>query len=224
MSTAPALQVLGQQLCWREIGVRGDRSCPKLPEVVHCRNCDEYSRIGRLLFEREAPASLARETAELLAAPEHVAVRDAVSLLFFRLGQEAFALKTTVLQEVTNPKPVHRLPSRPGPVFLGLVNINGELLPCVSASAALGLDTAAAGPATHPRMIVVGQSGNRFVFPADEVFTVRPVQTSEFQPPPATVANAPAAKSVAVIRLEGREVALLDEVRLLEALGRSLNP
>jgi len=224
MSAAPILKVLRERLCWREEGVAGDRTCPRLPEVIHCRNCGEYSRIGRLLFEREAPAALARETAASLAAPEHVAVRDAVSLLFFRLGQESFALKTTVLQEVTSPKPVHRLPSRPGPVFLGLVNINGELLPCVSASAALGLDTSAPATASHPRMIVVGKSGNRFVFPADEVFTVRPVQTSEFEPPPATVANAPAAKSTAVIRLEGREVALLDDVRLLEALGRSLNP
>jgi chemotaxis-related protein WspD len=224
MSTAPALQVLGQQLCWREIGVRGDRSCPKLPEVVHCRNCDEYSRIGRLLFEREAPATLARETAQLLAAPETTTVRDAVSLLFFRLGQEFFALKSTVLQEVTGTKPVHRLPSRPGPVFLGLVNINGELLPCVSASAALGLETPPAGPSARARMIVVGNSGNRFVFPADEVLAVRRIATADFQPPPATVANAPAAKSTAVVRLEGREVAVLDETRLLDALARSLNP
>jgi chemotaxis-related protein WspD len=224
MSTAPILQVLREQLCWRDIGVGGDRSCPKLPEVVHCRNCDEYSRIGRLLFEREAPAGLARETAELLAAPEHTAVRDAVSLLFFRLGQESFALKSTVLQEVTGTKPVHRLPSRPGPVFLGLVNINGELLPCVSASAALGLEASPAGPAARARMIVLGHSGNRFVFPADEVLAVRRIATADFQPPPATVANAPAAKSTAVVRLEGREVAVLDETRLLDALARSLNP
>jgi len=224
MSTATALSVLGERLCWREIGVAGDRSCPKLPEVVHCRNCDEYSRIGRLLFEREAPATLARETAADLAAPEHVAVRDTVSLIFFRLGEESFALKSTVLQEVTATKPVHRLPSRPGPVFLGLVNINGELLPCVSASAALGLEAAPAGPAARGRMIVVGHSGNRFVFPADEVMAVRRIAASDFQPPPATIANAPAAKSTAVVRLEGREVAVLDETRLLDSLARSLNP
>jgi chemotaxis-related protein WspD len=224
MTAAPALHVLGERLCWREEGIAGDRSCPRLPAVVHCRNCDEYSRIGRLLFEREAPATLARETAQMLAAPEHVAVHDTVSLLFFRLGQELFALKSTVLQEVTGAKPIHRLPSRPGPIFLGLVNINGELLPCVSAAAALGLETVAAGPTAHQRMIVIGSSGNRFVFPADEVLAVRRIAAAEFQTPPATVANAPTAKSAAVLVMDGREVALLDEVRFLDALGRSLNP
>jgi chemotaxis signal transduction protein len=73
-------------------------------------------------------------------------------------------------------------------------------------------------------MIVLGHSGNRFVFPADEVLAVRRIATADFQPAPATVANAPAAKSTAVVRLEGREVAVLDETRLLDALARSLNP
>ncbi len=29
--------------CWNRIGVRGDRSCPKLAEHIHCRNCPVHA-------------------------------------------------------------------------------------------------------------------------------------------------------------------------------------
>jgi chemotaxis-related protein WspD len=211
-----------ERLCWREEGVAGDRSCPKLPAVVHCRNCSEYSRIGRLLFEREAPPGMARETMELLERPEQEAPGESISVMLFRLGPEYFALKTTLFQEVTAPHPVHRLPFRPGPIFLGLVNVNGELLPCVSAAAALGVE-ASAEASESPRMLVIGHAGNRFAFMVDEALAVSRVPLSELHPPPATVANAPAARSASVFRRGDRDVALVDEDRLLDALGRSLH-
>jgi chemotaxis-related protein WspD len=223
MSSGPQMTILGERLCWREEGVLGDRSCPRLPAVVHCRNCSEYSRIGRLLFEREAPPDLARETAETLASPEQEAAGESLSLFVFRLGTELFALKTTLLQEVTAPLPVHRVPFRSGTVFLGLVNVNGELLPCVSAAAALGLENSPEG-AFRPRLVVVGRAGNRFAFQVDEAIAIRRVPLADLQSPPATVANAPAAKSSSVFRVDGTEVAVIDETRVLETVSRSLNP
>ena len=41
--------------CWNRIGVQGDRSCPRLMEAVHCRNCPVFSAAGQQLFQREAP-------------------------------------------------------------------------------------------------------------------------------------------------------------------------
>ncbi|HBP1772226.1 TPA: chemotaxis protein CheW, partial [Pseudomonas aeruginosa] len=29
--------------CWNRIGVHGDKSCERLAEHVHCRNCEVYA-------------------------------------------------------------------------------------------------------------------------------------------------------------------------------------
>ena len=41
--------------CWNRIGIRGDQSCPKLPEYVHCRNCPVYASAARRLLDRLPP-------------------------------------------------------------------------------------------------------------------------------------------------------------------------
>ena len=43
--------------CWNRIGVWGTETprCPKLEDVVHCRNCEVYSAAGRLVLERRLP-------------------------------------------------------------------------------------------------------------------------------------------------------------------------
>ena len=38
--------------CWKNIGVYGDMSCTKLSEFIHCRNCPEFTRSGRELFNQ----------------------------------------------------------------------------------------------------------------------------------------------------------------------------
>ena len=57
-----------QVTCWREIGIAGDRSCELLSDYVHCRNCPQYSNLGRTLFDREMPGDYRREVSEELAA------------------------------------------------------------------------------------------------------------------------------------------------------------
>jgi len=52
--------------CWKEIGVLGDCSCPKLFELVHCRNCKEYNKAGRRLFDREVSEDILKEWTENL--------------------------------------------------------------------------------------------------------------------------------------------------------------
>jgi len=54
--------------CWREIGIAGNGTCERLPEMIHCRNCAEYSRGGRELFDRPASPELLEEWNAALAA------------------------------------------------------------------------------------------------------------------------------------------------------------
>ena len=41
--------------CWRIVGVSGDRTCPELATVIHCRNCPVLTEAARTFFERTAP-------------------------------------------------------------------------------------------------------------------------------------------------------------------------
>ncbi|MFO6078862.1 hypothetical protein ACLBUY_12210, partial [Pseudomonas aeruginosa] len=40
--------------CWNRIGVHGDKSCERLAEHVHCRNCEVYAAAATYLLDRIA--------------------------------------------------------------------------------------------------------------------------------------------------------------------------
>src|SRR5881409_3750055 len=125
--------------CWNIIGVRGDRSCPELPGVVHCQNCPVFAAAGRRFLNAPSPPGYLEEWTERLAAPVEKAVDDLESVLTFHLGDEWLALPVRVLIEVTTPRPVHRVPYRAG-LLAGLVNIRGELCLCAHLARLLGIE------------------------------------------------------------------------------------
>jgi chemotaxis-related protein WspD len=177
------------------------------------------------LLDREIPPDALQEWTEELAKPKDVEPTGQVSVVLFRLREEWLALKTIALQEVAEVRPVHSMPLRTGRVFRGIVNINGELLVCVSVADLLGLTgeaTTVAERRVYPRMLVVGEAGGRFVFPVDEVLGVRKISSADLQQAPVTVSKCPTALSRGVFSLQGRWVALFDEEKFFQALNGSL--
>ena len=213
----------GDYLCWREIGITGDRSCELLSRYVHCRNCPQYSALGRTLFDREMPGDYRREVSEELAAATAAVLEETASVLVFRVGLEWFALRTQVFQEISAYQKPYVVPFRSGAFLAGLVNVNGELLPCISLEAALGLSseekTKAAG---RPRLCVVGNGHERFAFGVDEILGVRRVPRARLQPVPVTLAKSPSAQTTSCFEVDGHNVGLIDEQRLFNSLERSL--
>ena len=210
--------------CWKLIGVFGDASCPDLATYVHCRHCPRYSEAGRRLFDRAIPPEFSVEWTRLIAAAKETGQADLVSVLVFRLRGEWLALKTNCFRKATDIKPIHSVPLKSGRVFLGLVNIDGELLPCMSAAEAINLPEAAADPGEpgHGRLFVVVRDGERFVFPVDEALGVRRVPAATVKPPPDTVAHAAAPIVAGVFELAGLGIGLLDDANLFQAFERAL--
>ena len=211
--------------CWQDVGVYGDRSCEKLAAAIHCRNCPEFSRLGRTLFHREISPDFIREWSEHTAAAQSAGPDDSVAVVVFRLGDEWFALRTMVFEQISEDHPVHGVPFRSGGVFQGLVNVNGELLLCISLDALLGIGKAAVEPPAgglRRRIAVIRKERERFAFALDEVLGIRRVTPAAGAEVPVTVALAPSAKTSACLSIEGRQVGLLDEARLFEFLTRSL--
>ena len=130
--------------CWNRIGVHGDSSCPELQNFVHCRNCPVYSNAGVQLLDRPLPEQYRREWTEHFAQEKKAAEPAKGSALLFRLHTEWLALATQAFQEAAERRLIHSLPHRRSGLVLGLVNIRGELLICVSLSRLLGLERTAA--------------------------------------------------------------------------------
>ena len=220
--------------CWKETGVYGDRTCPRLGGLGHCRHCDVYATAGRRRLDREIPPGAREEWTLLLSRKKETTEIGSTSVIVFRLRDEWLALKTMYFQEATAPAVCHTLPGRTNKVLKGIVNVNGELILCVSVADLLDLtdntvsETAAqseqqAAPGTiYPRLVVVVRDGARYAFPAEEVLGVHRLDDDDLQDLPATLSKSARALTKGLFTLEGRTVGFLDEDKLFQSLARSL--
>lgn len=231
--------VSGLDDCWNRIGVFGDRSCNQLQASVHCRNCPVYAAAGRSLLEQPPPADYLAEWTGVLAeskrrsddsllSADGSAVRSeqSLSLMIVRLGRELFALPVGLLVEVSPPFPVHSVPHRSNAVFLGLVNIRGEIMLAASLAALLGVvpETAPAtsGPHASRRMAVASAGDGRWVFPIDEILGVHVFHRDAVLPPPVAGSQGRFGCSQGVLRWQQRTVALLDADALIAGLNAAI--
>lgn len=208
--------------CWNRIGVRGDKSCPRLAEQVHCRNCPVYAAAAIRLLDRYA---LHRDETDTPQAPETTAATR--SLLVFRLGEEWLALASRILVEVAPLTPVHALPHPRGRALLGVANVRGALVACLSLVELLGLggsavSAVAAGGRAAPRMLVFAAAGGNLLAPVDEVDGIHPFDLGQLAAAELDNALDAAKCSRGVLQWRGRSLRLLDEDQLLHSMIRSL--
>ena len=213
--------------CWNTIGVWGDGSCPELDVHVHCRNCPVYSDAAAALLDRPVPAEFTIDRTRHFGAPKAVDERETQSVVIFRIGPEWFALPTSVIAEVAERRVIHSVPHRRAGLVLGVVNVRGELLVCVSLGRLLGLEPLSESiPGVHrtghDRLLVVRRDGVRVVLPADEVSGIQRFHPRELKEVPTTVSKAATAHSRAVLSWSGHVVGLLDDHLLFRTLHRSV--
>lgn len=209
--------------CWNSIGVRGDRSCPELQHHLHCHNCPVFAAAAGELLDGGLPDGYVADWTRHFAMPageDHTQTRSA---LIFRVGDEWLALGTALFEEISEQRTIHSLPGRRHGIVLGLVNIRGELLVCVSLARLLHLQPAAQSrQAAASRLLVLRHESGRTVFPADEVYGVHRFQARELKEPPAIVAHAEHRYTQALLSWNGHSAGLLDDELLCQAFNRSL--
>lgn len=213
--------------CWKEIGVFGNATCEKLNIWGHCRHCPEYSKAGRKLLDRPIPKGLVKEWTSIFASEKEVVAPGTTSVIVFRLKSEWLAFKTIFFQEAVEVRPVHSVPFRTNNVFRGLVNVNGELLICISAIDLLGIqheeeEVKNEKKHVYKRMVVVNKDGQRFVFPVDEFIGILRISQDLLQKAPATLYKSPNAISAGIFPMNSRNVGLIDEDKFFHVLKRSL--
>ncbi|WP_345812415.1 chemotaxis protein CheW [Paraburkholderia sp. PREW-6R] len=216
--------------CWNRIGVRGDSSCERLTEYVRCLNCPVFETAAARLLERPIPlVDLSQhDTRAPLQHPPHDGRTGASeSFLVFRIGDEWLALPTPIFKRIVQTRPIHTLPHRQHRAVLGVVNVQGELLVCLSLAHLLGFENHIATRGDYPRhdmprLLVVSRDDEPAVFPVDQVDGVHRIALSTFSPPPATLSAAAAAHTRAVAPWRDLTVGLLDADALFDTLNRSL--
>lgn len=205
--------------CWRSIGVRGDRSCEELATHSHCHNCPTYSNAALALLDRKV-GEVGLEAVDRFAEQSEAEAGDMRSAVIFRIGSEWFALSMLICDEVVEAGRVHSLPHRRSPVVLGLTNIRGELVICLSLARLLGIDGDA--EPTQRRLLVVRAQGGRLALPVDEVQHTHRCSDSELMPLPATMAGAATSYTRGVLSWRDRIIGCLNDDAVAAALHRCL--
>ena len=208
--------------CWNRIGFHGDKSCPLLAEHIHCRNCPAYSLAAIRLLDRYSLQQERPELAAMAGAEGDIVTR---SLLMFRLGEEWLGLATRCLVEVAPLQPIHSLPHQRSRALLGVANVRGALVACLSLVELLGLDAslmAASSDRVMPRLLIVAAQGGPVVLPVDEVEGIHAIDQRLLDNASVAGPQASARFTRGVLPFKGRSLRWLDEEQLLSAVTRSL--
>jgi chemotaxis-related protein WspD len=228
----PELSLSPSTRCWKTIGIEGDRSCPELRELSHCRNCPIYAAAGRDMLNQPLPSGYQESWAVALGMPkESVTVSELRSVAIFRLRDEWFGLSAAAFQAVTTIVPIRRIPQRSNDVLLGLVNISGELQLCISLADLLGLPqmSGASGKnssdttiqqLTYARMVVIQLGAARWVFPVDDIYGIERFGIDAIKTAPTNVSQLADRLTQGVIEWRGQFVSYLDDQRLSHSLQR----
>lgn len=209
--------------CWNRIGIHGDRSCPLLVEHIHCRNCPVYAAAATTLLDRYA---LTREEHDYVQGTSHQVETRTRSILVFRLGEEWLGLPTRCLTEIAPQQTIHSLPHQRSRALLGVANVRGALVACLSLVELLGLDTtvvAAQSSRVMPRMLIVAAEGGPVVVPVDEVHGIHAIEEHLLDCASTSGTHANARFTRGVVQWKDYSLRLLDEEQLLSAVNRSLS-
>ena len=206
--------------CWNSIGVHGDKSCIELKQHFHCRNCPVYSASARRLLDVPVPSDYTDGWTQHFARPSALTQTEPHSAILFRLGDEWLALPTASCSEVADMRTIHSLPHRRNGAVLGIANVRGELLVCLSLAALLGLSVNR--DLKSQRLLVFRRGAAAAVFAVDEVHSVHRYGAPQLTEVPATVSKAQATYTKAMLSWRERSVGVLDEQLLFYSVDRSL--
>jgi chemotaxis-related protein WspD len=184
------------------------------------------TRINDLL-DRDLQDASIDEATKHFAEKQLDDARGTDSVVIFRIGAEWLALTSSVFDEVADLGLIHSVPHRSTGGLLGLTNVRGELLVCVSLRAILGITLDADAYSgnhhtAHARLVVIHRQADRFVFPADDVHGTHTFHSGELRAVPATVAKATTNYTKAILLWKEKTVGLLDDQLLFYTLNRSL--
>lgn len=211
--------------CWNRIGVFGDKSCPQLERHIHCRNCEVYGAAAIALLDRYGSA-LERGDDDYGQGETQEVQGEQRSLLIFRLGEQWLAIATCCLAEVMPMSPIHVLPHRKSRGLLGVTNVRGTLVACLSLAELLDLDTQQDARRSErrviPRMLILESGSGPLVTPVDEVSGIQRIPVARISSAKHDDKRAISRFTAGVLQWQEQSITLLDDEQLLHNMIGSL--
>lgn len=205
--------------CWRKIGVyAGDHSCPRLREVVHCRNCDVFAAAARSVLLREV------EQVEAIGTGSSEVVASACNALLVRIGGIGIGLPAKRVVEIAADAPLRRVPHRNGRAIAGLINVRGHLHLALALTRILALEGNEPEPGAQARIVLLDAiAGAPVAFRVERVLGVHGFASADLGPVPETLPPLLADMASAVGHAGEEHFLLLDDAKLSRALGEAIN-
>lgn len=178
------------------------------------------------LLNRPLPAAYREEWTRHYAVQKPLIEPGTTSALLFRLEREWLGLPTDLFQEVAERRVIHSLPHRRDGVVLGLANVKGELVVCVSLGHLLGVvqaKTLSQLRHSYARLLVANWHGHRLAFPADEVHGTCRFHLQQLQPRPAQTGGQGPLFLRGILPWQGRPVPFLDGDTVFSTLNQRLS-
>ena len=145
---------------------------------------------------------------------------------YFALAPNGSRFPTLAVDEIAELRGIHSLPHRRGGMLLGLVNVQGELVVCVSLSRILGFEEVMAAKAIAAttagrRLVVVRSESGRIAFPVDEVERTQRYDPRDLKSVPATLAKVGGQLHEGHPGVARPPVGCLDDQLVVAAMNRS---
>jgi len=173
-------------------------------------------------------AELLAEWTRLISEEKPAELIQKESYFVFRLGQEWLALPGEHIKRVKDVQDIHTVPHKSDSVFLGIVNIDGDILPCFSLYGLLGVEETDVKTsdgnniAVFQSMITIEKDDQIWVFQADEVFGIRYFQESDSRNVPATLSGMSPAAILKIFKWKEHQVGLLDSELVFRTLKEKI--
>ncbi|HEX5420781.1 MAG TPA: chemotaxis protein CheW [Gammaproteobacteria bacterium] len=205
--------------CWNRIGIGGDRTCPDLRPHVHCRNCPQYSAAAKRVLDAQISPEQIEISSKRIAEPLAPKKLTTRSVLLLRCGLEWLGIDPRICGEVVSIRTIRTLPHRRNAAALGLANVRGELLVCVSLAALLGIPTTA--DSSMVRLLVIRGGGATTALRVEEIHGIHRFGPEALQSVPDMLGGS-ARSTMATLVWNGRTVGLLATDRLLANVDRCI--
>jgi chemotaxis-related protein WspD len=122
---------------------------------------------------------------------------------------------------------IHYVPSRTNEFFHGIINVNGELLMCISLAKFLNLPAVASevqenNSKIFKNLLIIFNKNNRYAFPIDEFFGVTSLSNDEMTEPPLTVAKAENTITDSMVNYKSKTIAIINETKLFTVINKKV--
>ncbi len=221
MNQAPVIQTQQIEIdaCWKTKGIYGDRSCPKLVLHTHCRNCEVYTEAASRLRDQFYVQDTDEQSSFVSRNTRHTAKQQTQRHIIFRLEQQWFAIPSRYLTEVTLPLVVRAVPNRHSKVLLGVCNVRGQLVPCLSLHRLFSIVESSTATA---RMLVLSHPSGALVVSVDQILEITPLDHSVWNNNAMNSGTALGQVSVAVAQHKAYNLTLLNAETLLSLMLKEL--